>query len=104
MITEEAQTNPDNATDGQVDQAKVLQQYNDWNQANYRKVSCCGYRVYPDTLLIISKYKFAVQGQWMDWVTNGNKYNVEYNFGLVDVDSIMARVENSKVIQAITPL
>lgn len=33
----------------------------------------------------------------MDWVTNGNKYNVEYNFGLVDVDSIMARVENSKV-------
>ena len=98
---EAAQTNPDNATDGQVDQAKVLQQYNDWNQANYRKVSalrlCCMSQHFSN----ISKYKFAVQGQWMDWVTNGNKYNVEYNFGLVDVDSIMARVENSKVSRAI---
>lgn len=51
----------------------------------------------------------------MDWVANGNKYNVEYYFGtfidffccssrsliyntgMVDVDSIMARVESSKV-------
>lgn len=102
--TEEAQTNPDNATDGQVDQAKVLQQYNDWNQANYRKVSGLGRDIYAETMLMVSKFKFAVQGQWMDWVTNGNKYNVEYNFGLVDVDSIMARVENSKVSRVVSPL
>ncbi|KAK3985320.1 hypothetical protein QBC44DRAFT_405143 [Cladorrhinum sp. PSN332] len=54
------------------------QSYDDWNQANYRK------------------YKFAVQGRWIDWVANGHKYDVEFNFGMVDTDSIMARVENSK--------
>lgn len=32
----------------------------------------------------------------MDWVANGHKYDVEYNFGTIDIDSIMARVENSK--------
>ena len=32
----------------------------------------------------------------MDWVSNGNKYNVEFNFGMVDTESIMARVESSK--------
>lgn len=32
----------------------------------------------------------------MDWVTNGDKYNVENNFGVVDVESIMARIESSK--------
>lgn len=32
----------------------------------------------------------------MDWVANGHKYDVEYNFGMVDTDSIMARVEHSK--------
>jgi hypothetical protein len=32
----------------------------------------------------------------MDWVANGDKYNVEYSFGVVDVDSIMARIELSK--------
>lgn len=26
------------------------------------------------------KYKFAVQGTYMDWVANGNKYEVERNF------------------------
>lgn len=44
------------------DLAAQRQNYDDWNQANYRK------------------YKFAVQGKWMDWVSNGDKYNVEYNF------------------------
>lgn len=32
----------------------------------------------------------------MDWVTNGHKYDVEFNFGMVDTESIMARVESSK--------
>ena len=32
----------------------------------------------------------------MDWVVNGQKYNVEFNFGLIDIDSIMGRIENSK--------
>lgn len=32
----------------------------------------------------------------MDWVANGHKYDVEYNFGMVDTESIMARVEQSK--------
>lgn len=32
----------------------------------------------------------------MDWVSNGHKYDVEFNFGMVDTDSLMARVENSK--------
>lgn len=32
----------------------------------------------------------------MDWVSNGHKYNVEFNFGMVDTESIMARVESSK--------
>lgn len=64
--------------DKKPDPKKILQAYNDWTQSNYRK------------------YKFAVQGAWMDWVANGHKYNVEYYFGVVDVDSIMARIENSK--------
>jgi hypothetical protein len=38
----------------------------------------------------------------MDWVTNGHKYEVENNFGMVDVESIMARVEDSKVSEATT--
>lgn len=32
----------------------------------------------------------------MDWVSNGDKFQVEFNFGMIDTDSIMARVENSK--------
>ena len=32
----------------------------------------------------------------MDWVSNGHKYDVEFNFGMVDTESIMARVESSK--------
>ncbi|KAE8150822.1 hypothetical protein BDV25DRAFT_139418 [Aspergillus avenaceus] len=42
-----------------------VQAYNDWNQAHYRK------------------YKTAVQGRYIDWVTNGHKFNVEQNFGIV---------------------
>lgn len=52
--------------------------YDDWSQANYRR------------------FKFAVQGRYMDWVANGHKYEVEQNFGIVDVESIMARIEQSK--------
>ncbi|KAH8678320.1 hypothetical protein BX600DRAFT_532153 [Xylariales sp. PMI_506] len=58
--------------------SKQQQYFADWNQENY-------YR-----------YKSAAQGAYMDWVTNGNKYNVEYNFGMVDIDSIMQRIESSK--------
>jgi hypothetical protein len=32
----------------------------------------------------------------MDWVVNGNKFNVENSFGVVDIESIMARIEDSK--------
>ena len=32
----------------------------------------------------------------MDWVVNASKYDVDYNFGMVDIDSIMARIESSK--------
>ncbi|KAF2019517.1 hypothetical protein BU24DRAFT_386453 [Aaosphaeria arxii CBS 175.79] len=51
---------------------------NDWNQENF------------------FKYKSATQAAWMDWVVSGSKYNVDYNFGMVAIDSIMARVEASK--------
>ncbi|KAL1844760.1 hypothetical protein VTK73DRAFT_1845 [Phialemonium thermophilum] len=61
-----------------VDIVLQRQEYDEWNQQNYRK------------------YKFAVQGKWMDWVANGHKYDVEFNFGMVDTESIMARVESSK--------
>lgn len=32
----------------------------------------------------------------MDWVVNGQKYNVDFNFGMIDTDSIMRRIEASK--------
>jgi hypothetical protein len=32
----------------------------------------------------------------MDWVVNGKKYDVENSFGVVDIESIMARIEDSK--------
>ncbi|KAI9782386.1 MAG: hypothetical protein M1839_005259 [Geoglossum umbratile] len=60
------------------DNTAAVQQYNDWSQSHYRR------------------FKEETQARWMDWVCLGNKYNVEYNFGLVDVDSIMARIESSK--------
>lgn len=58
--------------------AAAVQAYNDWSQSHYRR------------------FKEETQARWMDWVCEGDKYNVEYNFGLVDVDSIMARIESSK--------
>lgn len=41
-------------------------------------------------------FKASVQAAWMDWVVNGQKYNVDYSFGMVDIDSIMSRIEDSK--------
>jgi hypothetical protein len=60
------------------DNVAALQDYNDWNQTHFRR------------------FNSSVQAEWMDWVANGDKYNVEYSFGVVDVDSIMARIELSK--------
>ncbi|PMD59936.1 uncharacterized protein K444DRAFT_722797 [Hyaloscypha bicolor E] len=60
------------------DIAAIQQAMNEWNQVNFRK------------------YKTNVQGKWMDWVTRGNKYEVENSFGVVDIESIMARIEESK--------
>ncbi|KAK3632228.1 hypothetical protein LTR56_016469 [Elasticomyces elasticus] len=66
------------------DSDAAVQQYNDWSQSHYRR------------------FKEDTQARWVNWVCLGNKYNVEYNFGmlrgegLVDVDSIMARIESSK--------
>ncbi|KAF5678616.1 hypothetical protein FHETE_1168 [Fusarium heterosporum] len=58
--------------------AKQKQYFNDWNQENYYA------------------FKASVQAAWMDWVVNGSKYDVDFNFGMVDVDSIMSRIEASK--------
>jgi hypothetical protein len=57
---------------------KQKQYINEWNQENYYT------------------YKASMQAAWMDWVVNGQKYNVEYNFGMIDIDSIMSRIEASK--------
>ncbi|KAL5346190.1 hypothetical protein ACLOAV_008456, partial [Pseudogymnoascus australis] len=61
-----------------IDLSAVNQAMNEWNQVNFRK------------------YKTNVQGKWMDWVVQGNKYEVENSFGVVDIESIMARIESSK--------
>ncbi|KAI1319649.1 hypothetical protein F5Y16DRAFT_390698 [Xylariaceae sp. FL0255] len=52
--------------------------YDDWNQENFRN------------------FKNNAQAKYMDWVVNGNKYKVDYYFGIVDVSSAMKRVESSK--------
>ncbi|EHK42264.1 hypothetical protein TRIATDRAFT_30644 [Trichoderma atroviride IMI 206040] len=41
-------------------------------------------------------YKAAIQAKYMDWVVYGNKFPVEFHFGLVDLASAMKRVESSK--------
>jgi hypothetical protein len=41
-------------------------------------------------------YKAAIQAKYMDWVIHGNKFTVEFNFGVVDVTSAMKRIESSK--------
>ncbi|KAK0647152.1 hypothetical protein B0T16DRAFT_172948 [Cercophora newfieldiana] len=60
------------------DIGKAKEDYQIWNQTHFRF------------------YKSAVQAAYMEFVAMGDKYNVEANFGLVDVDSIMARIEDSK--------
>jgi len=57
---------------------KQREYINDWNQTHFYV------------------YKKAAQSAWMDWVVNGQKYDVDYNFGLIDIDSIMGRIEASK--------
>ena len=57
---------------------KQKQYIADWNQTHYYK------------------FKTAVQSAWMDWVVNGQKFKVDYSFGMVDIDSIMGRIESSK--------
>lgn len=42
-------------------------------------------------------YRNYLQAAYMDWVITGKKEAVEYWFSIVDVDSAMARVEQSKV-------
>ncbi|KAI1741520.1 hypothetical protein F4680DRAFT_66843 [Xylaria scruposa] len=41
-------------------------------------------------------YKATIQAKYMDWVVHGFKFDVEFNFGVVDVSSAMKRVETSK--------
>ncbi|KAH8650430.1 hypothetical protein BGZ61DRAFT_545785 [Ilyonectria robusta] len=57
---------------------KQKQYLNDWNQQNY------------------FTFKASIQAAWMDWVVNGQKYDVDFNFGMIDIDSIMSRIESSK--------
>ena len=57
---------------------KQKQYIADWNQMTYQR------------------FKNSIQSAWMDWVVNGQKYNVDYNFGIIDIDSIMSRIESSK--------
>lgn len=61
-----------------ADLAQMQESMNQWNQAHF------------------PKFKTNVQGKWMDWVVNGKKYDVENSFGSVDIESLMARVEDSK--------
>lgn len=60
------------------DLGKRQEAMNEWNQTHFRK------------------FKTNVQAKWMDWVVNGCKYRVENAFGTVDIESIMARIEQSK--------
>lgn len=41
-------------------------------------------------------YRNYVQSAYMDWVVTGKKMEVEYWFSVVDQDSVMSRVEQSK--------
>ncbi|KAL8804798.1 MAG: hypothetical protein Q9200_005682 [Gallowayella weberi] len=41
-------------------------------------------------------YKAMIQARYMDWVVHGYKFEVEFNFGVVDISSAMKRVESSK--------
>lgn len=41
-------------------------------------------------------YKASIQARYMDWVVHGYKFEVEFNFGVVDISSGMKRIESSK--------
>ncbi|KAL8802865.1 MAG: hypothetical protein Q9182_003552 [Xanthomendoza sp. 2 TL-2023] len=41
-------------------------------------------------------YKAMIQARYMDWVVHGYKFEVEFNFAVVDISSGMKRVESSK--------
>jgi hypothetical protein len=41
-------------------------------------------------------YRAMVQAAYMDWVVVGKKEEVEYQFAVVDHDTILSRVEDSK--------
>lgn len=41
-------------------------------------------------------YKAMIQARYMDWVVHGYKFEVEFNFSVVDISSGMKRVEASK--------
>jgi hypothetical protein len=45
-------------------------------------------------------YRNYLQAAYMDWVIVGKKEAVEFWFSIVDMDSAMARVEQSKVSQS----
>ncbi|KAJ7023568.1 hypothetical protein C8F04DRAFT_1304770 [Mycena alexandri] len=68
-----AQKDPSNKTSEEVRAA-----YDRWVQENSRA------------------YRNAVQASYMDWVIMGKKEEVEYWFSVVDQDSALARVEQSK--------
>jgi hypothetical protein len=82
----QAQTEWDTAKEAEMasleltvpDLGKRQEAMNEWNQTHFRK------------------YKTNVQAKWMDWVVNGCKYLVENAFGTIDIESIMARIEESK--------
>lgn len=50
------------------------------------------------------KLRNDVEGAYKDWVIHGRKEAVEYWFAVVDNDSAMARVEQSKVFSSILKL
>ncbi|KAL3459170.1 hypothetical protein BJX64DRAFT_291423 [Aspergillus heterothallicus] len=58
--------------------AEQRQKYLEWVQAHARD------------------YKASIQARYMDWVVHGYKFEVEFNFGVVDISSGMKRVESSK--------
>jgi len=60
---------------------KQKEYINDWNQTHFYV------------------YKAAAQSAWMDWVVNGQKYDVDYNFGLIDIDSIAAQLEELRKLR-----
>lgn len=44
-----------------------------------------------------NSYDNLVQAAYMDWVTTGRKEELESHFSIVDNDSVMSRIEASKV-------